>query len=167
MPDSKTEALTVVGNADKRMVITKKEDAFVPKIKLKMMDGSVMTVPQDANANKNASIILAEVTRRFVAEQIKRIEDRNRLLTPQEIKELVTAAKLVNEMSIVAHEEIMTPTDRPSKISNSAAGQALKTVEAAAKGMAKGNAEAALEKFISMGKKEKQAVIDVVATPVT
>lgn len=156
-----------MGNADKRMVITKKEDAFVPKIKLKMMDGSVMTVPQDANANKNASIILAEVTRRFVAEQIKRIEDRNRLLTPQEIKELVTAAKLVNEMSIVAHEEIMTPTDRPSKISNSAAGQALKTVEAAAKGMAKGNAEAALEKFISMGKKEKQAVIDVVATPVT
>lgn len=156
-----------MGNADKRMVITKKEDAFVPKIKLKMMDGSVMTVPQDANANKNASIILAEVTRHFVAEQIKRIEDRNRLLTPQEIKELVTAAKLVNEMSIVAHEEIMTPTDRPSKISNSAAGQALKTVEAAAKGMAKGNAEAALEKFISMGKKEKQAVIDVVATPVT
>ena len=166
MPDSKTEALTVVGNADKRMVITKKEDAFVPKIKLKMLDGSVMTVPQDAEANKNASIILAEITRKFVSDQIRKLDERRGALTPQEIKELVTAAKLANEMSIVAHEEIMTPTERPSKISNSAAGQALKTVEAAAKGMAKGNAEAALEKFLAIGKKEKQAVIDVVATPV-
>jgi hypothetical protein len=170
MPEVKTEELTVQPKADKRLVIIQKEDRFVPKIKLKMTDGSVLVVPQDAQANKNASIILAEHARKFVTDQIQLLDKKGRVLTPQEIKDLVTAAKLANEMAIVAHEDIMIPSEKPGKPGSSTTSAMLKAVEAAAKGITSGNAEAqakALEKFVALGRKEKKAgVIDVVATPV-
>lgn len=168
MSDSKTVALTVTGKADKRLVITQGENQFIPKTKIKMTDGEVVMVPQDAIANKNAMIILAEAARTFVARQMRKLSDSGRPLTPQEIKELVSAAKLANDMTITAHEEIIVPSDKFGKAGSGPAGQALKTVEAAARGMAQGSAAAALDKFIAMGrnKEKKVEVIDVEATVV-
>jgi hypothetical protein len=170
MEAKKTEALAIVSKRVKPVIVRQKENEFIPKVKVKMDDGTAVLVPQDAEANRNSTIVLAELARQFVAAQLKLISSHNRIMTPQETKELMTAVKIVNEMSIVAHENIMIPTDKPIKTSDSATGNMLKAVEAAAKGVASGNAEAAqkaVEKFMKMGKEAKQAQsIDVVATEV-
>lgn len=170
MPDSKTEALSVTSKEDKLIKPTQKEDTFVPKIKVKMTDGSVMVVPRDSDANKNQSIILAEHARNFILEQIKLFSSKGRPLTPAELKELMTAAKIANDIAIVAHEDIFVPTEKIGKSGSSSTGTMLKAVEAAAKGVASGNAEAAnkaIEKFMKLGKEAKMAAsVDVVATEV-
>lgn len=171
MVDTKTEALTVAPKSNKLTVRKKmKEKEFVPSIRVRRSDGSIICVPRDAEANKNQSIILAETAREFVAKQIKKWDEAGRALTPQELKELVTAAKLVNDMGIVAHEDIFVPTEKSGKPGSSSTGILLKAVEAAAKGVTSGNAEAsqkAIDRFMSLGKKEKKAgSIDVEVTPV-
>ena len=128
------------------------EDDFVPKIRVKLVNGDYLPVPLDANANRNASIMLAELARNFVKDQLEKYQEKSRPMTPAEIKDLVTAIKAVNEMTIVAHEDIFLPS-KPMKAEGEATKGMLKAVEAAARGMASGNAEAqnnAVKQFLEM-----------------
>jgi len=149
------------------------EREFVPSLSIKRDDQSVVHVPRDADANRNASIILAEIARIFVTEQAQKINDSGRILTPSEIKEMVTAMKLANETAIVAHENLFIPSDLPkTKASKSDTGNILAGMEAVAKGLAKGNAEAnreAVEKFLAAGKRpmKNADVIDIPDQPKT
>jgi hypothetical protein len=144
------------------------EEEFIPTIKINRGVGLAIRVPIDAEANRNSCILTAELARDFIKDQMARWTEHDRVFTPQELKEIMTAVKLCNEMTVMAHENISVPMDiNVGKKGDSATGLMLKGVEAMARGQAKGTAEAqneALRKFAEAGKAMKQAdAIDVKA----
>lgn len=168
MPEEKTETVglvTVPSEKKKRNHRKEHEDDFVVKTRIRLSSGEFLPVPVDAESNRNACIMMAESARLFVADQIEKWSNAHRILTPAEVKDVVAAAKLANEASIIAHENIMPPPETNIKGGRGPAGDMLRGVEAMAKGIAKGNAEAqneAIRKFTEMGNKVKEAtVIDV------
>ena len=144
------------------------EEEFIPTIKVNRGVGLAIRVPIDPEANRNSCILTAEIARDFIKDQMADWKDKERVFTPQEIKELMMAVKLCNEMTVMAHENISVPMDvNVGKKGDSATGLMLKGVEAMARGQAKGTAEAqteAMKKFLEAGKAIKQAdAIDIKA----
>ena len=142
------------------------EEEFIPSIKINRGVGLAVKVPIDAESNRNSCILTAEIARDFLKDQMAKWKENDRVFTPQELKEIVAAVKLCNEMAVMAHENISVPID--SGVvgkGNSATGLMLRGVEAMARGQAKGNAEAqteAMKKFLEAGKAIKQAdAIDI------
>lgn len=164
-------SMTESGKSDAQLIATKwnrakynitrvHEGDFVNRKNIKMESGGILPIPATPDDNRNASIIAAELVRQFVTNQIKVWETDERVFTPTELKEIVNSVKLANETCIVAHEQIYVPETQRGKPGNTATGQMLKGVEAMAKGIAQGTAEAqneAMKKFIDASKKIKQA----------
>jgi hypothetical protein len=163
-PSTALVAALPVGKLDK-IKLKQTERQFVPTIRVKLDNSKILYVPIDPEANRNSSILLAEITRNFVKDQFEKWDENDRILTPAELKDAMTAAKLANEMSIVAHENILPPPDQIGKAGKGAAGAMLQGVKAMAEGLAKGTADAqqeAVRKFLEAGKKVRQAdAIDV------
>jgi hypothetical protein len=142
------------------------EDEFVPTVKINRGSGFFVRVPVDPEANRNCCILTAEIARDFMKAQMEKWRENDRVFTPQELKEIMSAVKLCNEMAVMAHESISVPLDVPhGKKGDSPTGLMLKAVGEMARGQAKGTAEAqaeALKKFQEAGKAMKQAdAIDI------
>ena len=166
-PPAQTTAIEVVAKK-KKVSRRQHENVFVPKIQVKLADGTFLPVPYDAEANRNASIMLAEEARNFMIKKLKDWKDKGTPMTPVEVKDALTAARIANEICIVAHENIMAPQVKdPNHRSDGEAAHLLKGMEAIARAQARGNAEAQIEatkKFLEMGRKpEEKKVIEIKA----